>query len=157
MAERELGAATARVEGDDGPIADPHARRDGEIRQPALVRTRDHLERQAGTCSNRRHDVGPVTRHPGARRTDDGDGLDVEEASLVRHLADHSRGPLERLGADLAGRLETLAEAGHDRPIDDRAPRAAPVSVELRDVELDRVRADIDDGVALGHLIDEQP
>ena len=64
---------------------------------------------------------------------------------------------LERLGADLAGSLEALAEPGHDRPIDDGPPRATPVRVELRDVELDRVRADVDDCVALRHTIDEQP
>ena len=106
---------------------------------------------------NRLHDLGPVASHPGSGRTDHRDGPNVDAASLVRHLADRVRGALERLGADLAGSFEALAEPGHDRPIDDGPPRATPVRVELRDVELDRVRADVDDCVALRHTIDEQP
>ena len=77
-------------------------------------------------------------------------GLNVDAASFVRHLADRLRGPLERVGADVAGRLETLAEPGHDRLIDDGSPPATPVRVEPRDVELDRVRAGGYDGVPLG-------
>ena len=47
-------------------------------------------------------------------RTDTTMAQNVDAASFVRHLADRLRGPLERVGADVAGRLETLAEPGHD-------------------------------------------
>ena len=124
--------------------------------EPTLVLARDHLERDARPVPHVLDDIGLVARDAQAGRADRGDGARVEAARLVGHLADGLRGPVERFGADLAGCLEPLTQPGHHGPVDDRPPGTA-VRVDLRHVELGRVRAGVDHGVPLGHVVDEHP
>ena len=156
VTERELRAATTGVEDDDRPVVEPDAGRNGEIGEPALFLSRDHFDREPRPGPHLLDDLGLVSRDAQARRPHDGVGADLETAGLVGHLADCLRGPIERLGADLAGGLETLAQPGHHGSVDDGPPGTA-VRVELREVELGRVRARVDDGIALRHRIDQHP
>ena len=123
--------------------------------EPGLVLSRDHVERQPRPGPKGLDDLDLVARDAQSRRPDHGDAADIETAGLVGHLADRLRGPIERHCSDLAGGLEALAEPGHDGPVDDGPPAA--VEVELREVELGRVRSRVDDGIALRHPIDEHP
>ena len=65
---------------------------------------------------------------------------------LGAHAGDRIDGALDRLGIEPAGLLEALAEPRELGPVDDRPPLA--VGAPLAEMELDRVRADVDDGVA---------
>ena len=100
--------------------------------------------------------LGAVASHPRSCGPDHRDGPDVEASGLVRHRADRPRRALERFWSDLAGLLETLTQPRHDSTVGHRPPRTVSVGVQLGDVELDRVGADVDDGVPLRHPIDQQ-
>ena len=67
---------------------------------------------------------------------------------LVDHVVDGDDGAFQRRGDDLAGSLQALAQSRDLRSIDDGAP--ASVRLTLRDLELHRVGADVDDRVAAG-------
>jgi hypothetical protein len=73
---------------------------------------------------------------------------------LLDHAGDRGQCPLQRLGRDRPLVLEVLAEAGHLCAIDDGAP--PPGRVALGDVELDRVRPDVDHRIAAGSGADER-
>ena len=73
---------------------------------------------------------------------------------LVGHAVDGDDRPFERFGDDLAPGVDPLAEARHLGTVDDRVEPA--VGAELGDVELDRVRPDVDHRVALGPAVEER-
>ena len=84
-----------------------------EMGEPALVLTRNDVEREPAACPDRFDDIGPIASKPQARRADRREGPDVEATCLFSHVRDRPHGPLERLGRDHSGRLQTLAEARH--------------------------------------------
>ena len=72
---------------------------------------------------------------------------DTFPTGLLGHADDGRRCPLHRFRVEPAGLLEPVAESGRLGAVDDRAPVA--VGAAFADVELHRVRADVDDGVPL--------
>ena len=95
MAERQLGAAAARVEHRERPARRGEPGADGLEREAALLLARDHLDLDTGPLGDRREDRVPVARHAQAGRADGGNRQDVEGPGLVDHPLDGRHGPLE--------------------------------------------------------------
>ena len=147
-AERELGATATGVEDHERSLADPEPRRHGQVAEAALLVARDDLDREPYAIAHGLRGLAGVARDPEPGGADGDDRRRAEPARLVRHPGDRGNRPLDRLGGDLAAILEPLAQPGDLGAVDDRGPRA--VRRALADVELDRVRADVDRREPLG-------
>ena len=91
-------------------------------------------------------ELGAVGREPQSGGADRDDRLDVVARRFLGHAGDRLRRALDRVVAEPARALQVLSEPSDVRAIDDRPPPA--VRGALADVELDRVRADVDHRVA---------
>src|SRR6478672_4156245 len=152
LAEGELRAAPARVEDDRRAVAGAEARDGSEIGEPALVLAGDHVDRDSGRGLDRREHVAGVARHPQPGRADRDDRDRVVALRFVDHPGDGGHGPLDRGWRDRTRLLDPFAQPAHIRSVGDGAEARA---VALGDVELHRVRPDIDHRVALGTIADE--
>ena len=147
-AERELRAAAARVE--DGHRAFRMAvPLDGrQVGEPALLLAGDRRDRDAGPRTDGVDDLRAVARRAQSGGADRHDGDDVEGQGLARPCR-RSPSPCDPAARPPMSPLvdQALAETCHDGPVDDAVPGVGRVS--LADMELDGVRPDIDDRVAL--------
>ena len=143
VAERELRAAAAGVEDDERAAAEPQPGLDGEVGEPRLLLAADHLDLDAGALAHGVDEHGAVGRDAAARPCRRPRSPRPRCAGLVGHRRDRVDGPLDRLVRERAGLVEAFAEPGDLGAVDDRRPLA--VGLPLADVELDRVRADVDD------------
>ena len=127
----------------------------GKIRQATLLLAGHHFAANPGSLFDLREDRIAISCDPQAGGADRRDG---EHAGLLRlgdHLRDRVRGPVDGLAPDLTGRLEALAEPSQLGAVDHAVPRA--VDAALGDVELHRVRPDVDDRKARGLLGQQRP
>ena len=98
-------------------------------------------------------DLVAVRGDPQAGRAHGGDRPHAVPLRLVDHARDRGGRSLERGVDDHALLREPLAEARQLRAVDDGAP--ASFEVTLADVELDRIGAGVDDGVAFRLIVDQ--
>ena len=146
VADRELRAAAAGVEDDERAVSGVQRRDRPGVGQPGFVLTGDHLDLDPGLLAHGIDEGGAVGGDPQSRRPDGRDLLDVLSASLRDHSGDRRRGPRDRAVAEPPGRMEVLAKSRDLGTVHDRPPRT--IRSALLDPELDRVRADVDHGVA---------
>ena len=146
VAERELRAAAAGVENDHRAVSEIELRRRSEVGEPSFLLAADHLDIDPRAVAHSVDERGTVGREPQPSRADGGDRLDLRArasstmpaiACAVRRIGSSPSRPVA---------VEALAEPGDLGAIDDRSPPT--VGCALTDVELDRVRADVDDRVA---------
>ncbi len=154
MPERELGAAAAGVKDDQRAIWQTQPGLRGKVGQPALLLARNDLDRNPRSSSNCFDDRRTVAGDPQAGRANGNDRPHAAALCLAAHVRDRVRGPLRCFGRDLTGLLEALAQTRHLGAIDDRAPRSGAVT--LADMQLDRVRADVDHRVPLRHVVEQR-
>jgi hypothetical protein len=141
-AERELRAAAAGVEHDQRPAAQAEPRLHPEVGQAALLLAVDDLDLDTGPLAHGIDDGRAVGRDPHPRRADRGDRHGAVAARLLDHGDDRGDGARDALATQPARFGEALAESGDLRAVGDRPPSA--VRAALADVELHRVRADVD-------------
>ena len=147
VTERELRAAAAGVEHDErAPTADPEPGGRGEVGETALLLAGDHLDLDAGALPHGVEEACAVGRAAQSGRSDRRDRLGALTAGFCGHRRDRLDRALHRPRLEQARVVEPFAEARDLGAVDDRAPLA--VRGTLADVELDRVRTDIDDRVA---------
>ena len=154
MPEGELRTATARVENHQRSFGQAKPCFHCEISEapsssPGMISTVI-----TGSCPDRRDDVVGVASDPqagGAHRRDrHARQFRFASATMLSMAAGRS---VESRRGDLAG-----SPRGPRRAVSARRDRrwcASPVGCAFADVELDRVRADIDHGVARWHVIDD--
>ena len=129
-----------------GPRRQAEPRRGREVGEAALLLAGDDLDPDAAGGLDGADERGGVRRRAQPRGADGRDRGRAGPARLLGQRRDRLPRAVHRLRLEGAGRVEAFAEAGHDRAVDDVAPRV--VGASLADVELDRVRADVDHGVA---------
>ena len=153
VAERELRAAAAGVEDVDPTLDRAEAGPDGEIGEPAFLLAGDHLDADAGPLldpERRRRAFAAGAAPPCRPRRSPARLL----AAPPRPCRDRVARPVERRGLDLAARVEPLAQPRDLGPVDDGSPGA--VRGALADVELHRVRSDIDHRVARRDAVEQR-
>ena len=101
----------------------------------------------------RGHDVVTVAGRAQARGPDHGDRDGTVTAGLGDHALDGADRPLHRGRADASGGAQVLAEPRDLGPVREAPPRA--VRQALGEMELDGVRADVDDRVARAVAIED--
>ena len=146
VAEGELRAAAARIE--DGERAAPRgrARPRREVGEPRLLLAGDHLDLDAAARPDGVDELGAVRRDPQPGRPDRRDRLDARRARASSTIAG------DRLDA-CARSAPAAARPSSSSPSPRRVTSARSTTVchdavraPLADVELDRVRADVDHG-----------
>ena len=145
VAERELRAAAAGVEHD---AASPRPRPSPEIAATYASRASSSPEITSTSTPERARTASTNAAlfggDPQPGRSDRRDRLDPAPLRLLAMPAIASTVRSIALGLEPPGLLEALAEPRDLGAVDDRPPRA--VGAPLAEVELDRVRADVDDG-----------
>ena len=142
QAEGELRAAATRVEHHERAFADPQGRRHREECEPRFLFAGDDLDLEARPLADGLEERLAVGRAAQPGRPDRHDLLHAVAFGFVGHVRDRRRSPLHRLLAELTRLVEALAQPRHLGAVDDRPPCA--VRRPLADVELDRVRPDVD-------------
>ena len=129
------------------PAGLAEGRLDREEGEPGLLLAGDHLDLDAGPLPHGVDQLRAVRGGAHAGGADGGDPLDAVLLRLLDHPGDRVGRPRgSARGSSAAAVVEALAQPGHLGPVDDGAPRA--VGCALADVELHRVRADVDHRVA---------
>ena len=147
-AEGELAAAAAGIEDDERPCAHVERGRGSEVREPRLLLAGDDLDADAAAVP---HGLDELSRVPGEPHSGGRNSRDLGCAlapGLLDHADDCIRGPSQRLRLKRPGVLQPLAEPRDLGPVGHRLPAA--VRTSFADMELDRVRADVDHGEAHG-------
>ena len=145
VAERELRAAAAGVEDDERAVAQRQRGAHRQVGEAALLLAGDDLDADAAALPRSRRAPRRVRRDPQPGGPDRRDRHGTCRRGLLGHAGDRLHGARDRLGRDRARLLEALAEPRDLGAIGDR--RHVPSALALADVELDRVRADVDDRV----------
>src|SRR5262245_40760992 len=146
VSERELGAASARVEDHQRTIAETEAGAGGEIGQTALLFARDDLDPDTRSALDLGNERVAVSGRPQAHRANRRDRRDAVTLRFRGHTGNRRHRPFHGVPADLPCLRKPLPDPGHLSAVHDCPPHA--VRILLADVELHRVRADVDDRVA---------
>ena len=145
----------ARVEDDEGAAVLSEGGLDRQVCEPALLSTRYHPHLDAQPLLEPGDDVCSVRRHPQPGGPDRGNRQHAVLSRFLDHPGDRIRGPVHGLGRDRPTFTEALAEAGDLGSIDDGSP--GPIVGPFREMKLDRVGPNIDDGIATRGVVDDRP